>query len=66
MQPRVAYRSTWERVRQLGALFVPERYRNCKLCGQRFTTGIVIIEQGYSTDAICETCCREGHHEEMN
>lgn len=66
MQPRVCQRSAWERVRQFGALFVPERYRRCKFCGQKFDTGIMIVEHGYSADSVCGMCCRKGRHEELN
>lgn len=66
MQAPAGQRSTWERVRRLGALFVPERYRHCKLCGGKFLNGFMVVEQGYSTDAICYSCCHKGHSEELN
>lgn len=67
MQPRVEPTSTtWERVRRFGALFVPERYRRCKFCNRKFSTGILVIDHGYSHDAVCEECCQEGRHEELS
>lgn len=53
-QPRL-----WDRARRFGGPFISERHRRCNVCGRRFLNGALIVEFGYTTNAICERCLED-------
>lgn len=46
----------WEQVRRVAGMFIPRRYRRCRLCGGQFETGIVQVDGGFVTEAMCGSC----------
>jgi hypothetical protein len=46
----------WKPVRRIVGMFIPKRYRRCRLCGGEFEHGIVQVEAGFVTDAMCGSC----------
>jgi hypothetical protein len=46
----------WEQVRRIAGMFIPKRYRRCRLCGGEFENGIVQVDGGFVTEAMCGSC----------
>jgi hypothetical protein len=53
---QVAFR---EPVRSLTGPFVSERHRRCRRCAHPFVDGLVIVERGYITTGVCQSCLEQ-------
>jgi hypothetical protein len=46
----------WKQVRRIAGMFIPKRYRRCRICGGQFENGVVQVDGGFVTGAMCGSC----------
>jgi hypothetical protein len=42
--------------RRFSGPYVSQRHRQCRHCGRPFLSGLLLIERGFTTGGVCDTC----------
>ena len=45
----------WKRGRKKGS-FIEQNERKCGNCAKPFLSGVIVVERGYTTRALCRAC----------
>ena len=56
----------WPAIRRVIGMFIPQRYRRCKLCEAAFADGILFIDKGYLSDGVCSACYQKACSGELH
>jgi hypothetical protein len=46
----------WDRTRSSKLPFIDQEDRVCSNCNARFLSGVIVVERGYPTRALCKKC----------
>jgi len=47
---------SWREIRRTIGMFIPKRYRRCKICDKEFAHGVLRVDNGYLSEAVCGAC----------